>query len=175
MTFDGVHGECCRLNRFAPVTRKVITSLIKFSPAKTCFLDPLPTSLLKKFVGVLSAPITRINASLAAGCFPSSPKHAAVTPLMKKPSMDPDDLGPDSERRLGANLDSAWAPNPDCTQVAIRNQKKIGFATNPNRDWTELLRYLFSGFALVNPDFAIGSSAIRLQFELVVIFVRAVW
>ena len=53
--------------------------------------------------------------------------------------------------------------------------KKNGFATNPNRDWTELLRYLFSRFALVNPDFAIGSSAIRLQFELVVIFVRAVW
>ena len=42
-TFDGVHGECCRLNRFAPVTREVITSLIKSSPAKTCCLDPLPT------------------------------------------------------------------------------------------------------------------------------------
>ena len=92
-TFDGVHGECCRLNRFAPVTREVITSLIKSSPAKTCCLDPLSTSLLKNFVSVLSAPITRIvNASLAVGCFPSLLKHAVLTPLIKKPSMDPEDL-----------------------------------------------------------------------------------
>ena len=90
-TFDGVHGECCRLNRFAPVAREVITSLINLPRLKRVALIHFPL-LLKKFLSVLPETIIRIvNASLAAGCFPSSLKHAVVTPLIKKPSMDPVD------------------------------------------------------------------------------------
>ena len=87
-TFDGVHGECCR---FAPVTREVITSLINLPRLKRVALIHFPL-LLKKFLSVLPETIIRIvNVSLAAGCFPSSLKHAVVTPLIKKPSMDPVD------------------------------------------------------------------------------------
>ena len=88
-TFDGVHGECCR---FAPVTREVITSLINLPRLKRVALIHFPL-LLKKFLSVLPETIIRIvNVSLAAGCFPSSLKHAVVTPLIKKLSMDPVDL-----------------------------------------------------------------------------------
>jgi hypothetical protein len=62
-------------------------------PSKSSPLDPFPTSLLKEFVDVLAIPITTIiNPSLSSGVLPKGMKIAFITPLLKKPSLCPDDL-----------------------------------------------------------------------------------
>ena len=76
-----------------PVTAEFVINLILSSPAKSCCLDPLPTPLLKRFVSILAAPITRIvNSSLISGRFPDSLNHAVITPLLKNPPLDPQDM-----------------------------------------------------------------------------------
>ena len=60
---------------------------------KTCSLDPLPTWLLRENIGVVSPFITRIaNASMQSGVFPDALKDAIVTPVLKKPSLDSNNL-----------------------------------------------------------------------------------
>ena len=64
------------------------------SPTKSCRLDPVPTFLLKKVLCPLVPTITKIvNLSLSTGTFPVGMKHAMVTPLLKKPTLDASDLG----------------------------------------------------------------------------------
>ena len=78
---------------FRPITICETVALIMSCPAKSSPLDPLPTSLLKEFVDVLAIPITTIiNLSLSSGVFPKGMKIAFITPLLKKPSLCPDDL-----------------------------------------------------------------------------------
>ena len=78
---------------FTPATDVEILKLINLSPNKQCDLDPIPTWLLKKCLPVLLPTITRIvNLSLSSGNFPSSFKHSIVTPLLKKPSLDKENL-----------------------------------------------------------------------------------
>jgi hypothetical protein len=63
------------------------------SPTKSCSLDPLPTFLLKEMIDMLLPFLTAlINASLRDGFLPASQKHAIITPLLKKTSLDPDEL-----------------------------------------------------------------------------------
>jgi len=60
---------------------------------KQCGLDALPTSLLKHCSCVLAPIITRIvNLSLAAGEFPPQLKQSIITPVLKKPSLDKQNL-----------------------------------------------------------------------------------
>ena len=62
-------------------------------PLQVSSLDPIPSSLLKKFADVLAIPITSIvNFSLSSGVFPDEMKLAFVTPLLKKPNLWVDDL-----------------------------------------------------------------------------------
>ena len=64
------------------------------SPNKSCSLDPFPTFLLKDCLDELLPAITTIvNASLSSALVPTSFKKAVVTPLIKKPTLDPDTLG----------------------------------------------------------------------------------
>ena len=78
---------------FSLVTTAEVASLILRCPTKSSPLDPIPTYLLKNLVDVLVAPITKIvNLSLSSGVFPDAMKLALVTPLLKKPNMDPDIL-----------------------------------------------------------------------------------
>ena len=73
---------------YAADVRRVLTS----SPAKTCALDPLPTSVLLDVVDVLLPFIcVMCNTSLREGCLPSSQKEAIITPVLKKQSADPDE------------------------------------------------------------------------------------
>ena len=61
---------------------------------KNCALDPVPTWIVKQYVVELSQFITSLlNASISSGQFPSSQKCAIVTPLLKKETLDPDDVG----------------------------------------------------------------------------------
>ena len=60
---------------------------------KQCLLDILPTSILKDCFDVLGPVITNlVNQSLSSGIFPSTFKRAIVHPLLKKPSLSPNDF-----------------------------------------------------------------------------------
>ena len=60
-------------------------------PSKSSSVDFIPTSLLKLCPSVFSEIIARLaNLSFSEGIFPTMFKSAAVTPLLKKPSLDPD-------------------------------------------------------------------------------------
>ena len=75
---------------FEMVTNDDILAIIMSSPNKQCDLDHVPTWLLKN-CAVLLAPVVSqiINASLQTGHFPSSWKHATITPILKKAGLDP--------------------------------------------------------------------------------------
>jgi hypothetical protein len=75
---------------FHKVTASEIVSLVMSSPLKSFLCDPIPTSLLRKCIDYLAVPI--LNLSLSCGVFPDEIKLALVTPLLKKPSLCPNDL-----------------------------------------------------------------------------------
>ena len=61
--------------------------------SEKCSLDPIPTSLFVKCLDhLLSAVTAIINKSLRTGVFPSVFKEAIVIPLLKKTSLDPNNL-----------------------------------------------------------------------------------
>ena len=60
---------------------------------KTCSLDPIPTPLLLEILDCLLPSLTAlINSSLSSGLFPQVFKSAVIFPLLKKPSLDPNEL-----------------------------------------------------------------------------------
>src|SRR5712691_2684804 len=70
-----------------------ITRLVLQSPPKQCELDPIPTSILQQSISVLAPTITNIvNLSLSTSTFPQSFKHAVISPILKKPNLDKDNL-----------------------------------------------------------------------------------
>ena len=81
------------LANFSKATEHEIVSLVKSSPDKSCSLDTVPTWFIKKFIDILAPALTSIvNSSLESASMPPTLKHALVTPLIKKPSLDPDSL-----------------------------------------------------------------------------------
>ena len=88
------HGIHCPHNllEFDPVTEEELMKIIQGSKNATCDLDPFPTELLKKCVTVLPYLVKLFNLSLSSGVVPISFKHAMVKPLIKKPSLDPENL-----------------------------------------------------------------------------------
>ena len=90
-TFSPYDGP--KLCLFQPVTEEEIRKLVVESPTQTCMLDPIPASLIKECLSDLLSLITRIvNSSLCSGVVPSQFKQAVVTPMLKKPGLDPNDL-----------------------------------------------------------------------------------
>lgn len=80
-------------SEFTEVSENYIRELIEKSKPKSCCLDPLPTRVLKQSIDVLAYPITNIiNTSLKTGVFPTSFKKGSVQPLIKKQTMDREDL-----------------------------------------------------------------------------------
>uniref|UniRef100_A0A8C5WG18 Reverse transcriptase domain-containing protein n=1 Tax=Leptobrachium leishanense TaxID=445787 RepID=A0A8C5WG18_9ANUR len=78
------------LCRFLPTTEEEVNSLLSSSHLTTCPLDPIPSHLIPPLSSSLTPALTHIfNLSLSTGSFPSAFKHALVTPLLKKPSLDP--------------------------------------------------------------------------------------
>ena len=85
------HGRL--LTHFRPVTKDFVKRTILSSPSKTSKLDAFPTPLLLECLDSLLPCITAVfNNSLVSGVFPSVYKAALVKPLLKKMSLDPDDL-----------------------------------------------------------------------------------
>ena len=67
--------------------------LVLSAPCKSSDLDPVPISLVKDCFDILVTPIAAIvNLSLSEGCFPSHFKSALVSPLLKKPTLNKDNL-----------------------------------------------------------------------------------
>ena len=79
----------CRLNKFSPVLLSNVEETVSSGPAKSCELDPIPTSLVKKHIGVLAPIICDItNSSFVTGTFSDDLKEALVRPLHKHPSLE---------------------------------------------------------------------------------------
>ena len=90
------HGTITSTSTFsdlAMMSEDSVKEIIMKSPSTSCNLDPIPTWLLKKCADELVPIITKIiNLSLQNGYFPDSLKSALITPLIKKPSLDSENL-----------------------------------------------------------------------------------
>ena len=74
---------------FEPVTDEFFLTIINSASAKSCKLDPIPTTLLYEKLYILMPTITNIsNTSLTTGIVRRDLKTAVVKPLLKKPSLD---------------------------------------------------------------------------------------
>lgn len=69
-----------------------MSKTIREAPAKSCSLDRLPTWLLKNMDNLVPIITSIINESLTTGEFPTSFKTALVRPLLKKATLDPENL-----------------------------------------------------------------------------------
>uniref|UniRef100_A0A3B1JXL6 Reverse transcriptase domain-containing protein n=1 Tax=Astyanax mexicanus TaxID=7994 RepID=A0A3B1JXL6_ASTMX len=82
--------EGVAFSSFAPLTENETLALLTRSRPTTCPLDPIPSDLLQTIAPAIIPAITHtINASLTSGVFPTAFKQAQVTPLLKKPSLNP--------------------------------------------------------------------------------------
>ena len=81
------------LETLMPTDSDEVQSLIRRLPPKSCPLDPIPTVLLKECSSTFAPIISKIvNLSIDQCNVPSCLKTAYITPLLKKPSLDPDVL-----------------------------------------------------------------------------------
>jgi len=82
----------CEFSAFRVLTNDDVIAAICKLPDKQCATDPLPTNLSKDNVDMLAPFITELlNRTLSSGVFPSHIKAAFITPLLKKPNLDPSD------------------------------------------------------------------------------------
>jgi len=81
------------LATFTPCTQDEVRRIVMASPTKSCWLDPVPTFLVREFVDLLLPYITdMVNASLTQGLLPMSQCHAIVTPRLKNLGLDATDM-----------------------------------------------------------------------------------
>uniref|UniRef100_A0A6I8NMC2 RNA-directed DNA polymerase n=1 Tax=Ornithorhynchus anatinus TaxID=9258 RepID=A0A6I8NMC2_ORNAN len=75
---------------FPAVSSEEISSLLASATPSTCASDPIPSHLIKTIAPALLPSLTSIfNHSISKGSFPSAFKHAHVSPILKKPALDP--------------------------------------------------------------------------------------
>ena len=87
------HELTCTMSEFDHVSEEDIQKYIMNTPAKPCLLDPIPTWFIKQNVCMFVPVITQIvNCSLNISTFPDSLKHAIISPVIKKQSLNPNDL-----------------------------------------------------------------------------------
>ena len=80
-------------SNFRPATESEISRILFNCPNKQSDSDPIPTWLLKECASVLTPVITNIvNLSLSSGNFHSTLKEAIVSPLLKKSTLEKDEL-----------------------------------------------------------------------------------
>ena len=77
------------MNKFTPVHHNDVKEIVSSTPAKSCKLDPIPTSFLKVDIEVLASIISNItNSTFETGFFSDELKDALVCPLHKHPSLE---------------------------------------------------------------------------------------
>ena len=81
------------LSSFSPLSPDDVLKLVTSSRPTTCPLDPFPSPIFQSIAPDLLPFITSIiNTSVTSGCVPTAFKAARVTPLLKKPTLDPSDV-----------------------------------------------------------------------------------
>ena len=91
-TVSASHGvdtlTCLKL-----LTSEDLSKLVMSGNSKSCSLDPAPTKVVKLILPTILPVLLKIvNGSLATSYVPKQLKIATVTPLLKKPSLDKQDL-----------------------------------------------------------------------------------
>ena len=82
-----------QLNDFADIVVDDVIKLIRCASSKQSSLDPLPTWLLKECAEIISPFVTSLcNASMKSGQVPKALKEAYITPLLRKLTLDSDDV-----------------------------------------------------------------------------------
>ena len=90
---DDCMSEVQSLSSFKPATEDEIRKLVLSSKSKTCSLDVILTFLIKECIEELAPTITALsNSSLQASIIPPTLKYAIITPAVKKPSADCNEL-----------------------------------------------------------------------------------
>ena len=80
-------------DQFRDVSHEEVREVVKKAAKKSCMLDPLPISLFLHVLDDLLPVLTKIvNKSLSSGRFPDSYKVARVMPLIKKATLDSEDM-----------------------------------------------------------------------------------
>ena len=83
----------CQLNMFSTVPPDELLSIIGSTTPKSCDSDPVPGHVLKcLFPPILTVIHKIVNLSLETGRMPEILKQAILKPLLKKPSLDSNDL-----------------------------------------------------------------------------------
>ena len=81
------------LSEFPLLSENDMSKLIQGFSAKICLLDCIPTWFVKSNLTTFVPIITKIaNVSLSTGIFPAALKHAIISPIIKEPSLDPNNL-----------------------------------------------------------------------------------
>lgn len=84
-------GCSTTLDEFSPATENEVLAIIRHSPSKSCPSDPLPTWLLVQNIKtLLPAIVSLVNSAITLG-FPTSWKTSLITPILKRPGLDPED------------------------------------------------------------------------------------
>jgi len=94
-TLQTTPSEPCAhvFSNFNPVNEDDVKKTITGSKNATCELDSIPTELLKESIPVITPSLVKLfNCSLLSGIVPLTFKHAIVKPLIKKTSLDPENL-----------------------------------------------------------------------------------
>ena len=86
---SGPAGYVRTLSNLDRTTDAEIKKIVMAGNSKSCQLDPIPTTLLKDCIDCLLPTLTLIvNTSISENIMPTSLKAATVTPLLKKPTLD---------------------------------------------------------------------------------------
>lgn len=87
--YKPTYRHCSQLTEFESYEEEEVKGLIEELNTKSCELDVLPTSVLKRFTSVLLPLLTKlVNISLREGVFPKQWKCAIIRPLIKKQGLD---------------------------------------------------------------------------------------
>ena len=80
----------CSMSDFRSLVEDDVITAVRALPDKQCASDPLPTRLLKDSADILAPFLVELfNRSLSLGVVPTLFKAAYITPLLKKPDMNP--------------------------------------------------------------------------------------
>ena len=90
---DDVLLDVPKISSFQLVSNDDVEKIVRKAPKKSSALDPVPVCLLTSCLPELLPIIVEIiNGSLCSSSVSSSLKDALITPIFKKPSLDPEDL-----------------------------------------------------------------------------------
>ena len=124
------------------------------SLVSSCDLDPIPTCLIKEFVNDFVPYITQIvNKSLKCGFFPDCLQHALIKPLLKKPSLDRQDL---KNYRPIANLKYLGKVIERVVSGRLQSHLKNNSLQNPFQSAYREMHSVESALLRVNNDVLIG-------------------